>query len=234
MQEMQNHSRSVKDESVIAVNVRKAALYIGVLLLVVLLDQITKLLIVNNFALKESKPLIEGVLHFTYILNEGAAFGMLSDHRWIFIVLSTVAVLGIGTCLVLRSKKIGTLYGIALAMVVGGGVGNMIDRLWNGETFGDGAVIDFIDFCAFPNLWSWIFNIADAAVCVGAGLIVLAVIIDEVKEARRKKAVQVAPAASQGEPASAPEIAPSQTSAPETDVPPSEDENHDTNDHRLS
>lgn len=188
MQEMQNHSRSVKDESVIAVNVRKAALYIGVLLLVVLLDQITKLLIVNNFELGESKPLIEGVFHFTYILNDGAAFGMLSDHRWIFIVLSTVAVLGIGAYLVLRSKKIGTLWGISMSMIVGGGVGNMIDRLWNGEIFGDGAVIDFLDFCAFPNLWSWIFNVADAAVCIGAGLIVLAVIIDEIKESRRKKA----------------------------------------------
>ena len=192
MQEMQNHSRSVKDGSVIAVNVRKAALYIGVLLLVVLLDQITKLLIVNNFELGESKPLIEGVFHFTYILNDGAAFGMLSDHRWVFIVLSSVAVVGIGTYLVIRSQKIGTLWGVSMSMIVGGGVGNMIDRLWNGETFGDGAVIDFLDFCAFPNLWSWIFNVADAAVCIGAGLIVLAVIVDEIKEARRKKAERFA------------------------------------------
>ncbi|MBQ8382918.1 MAG: signal peptidase II [Clostridia bacterium] len=207
---MQNHSRSVKDESVIAVNVKKAALYIGVLLLVVLLDQITKLIVINNFQYGESKPLIEGVLHFTYILNEGAAFGMLADHRWIFIVLSTVAVLGIGAYLVLRSKKIGTLWGIALAMVVGGGVGNMIDRLWNGETFGSGAVIDFIDFRAFPNLWSWIFNIADAAVCIGAGLIVLAVILDEVKEARRKKA-EKSPA----------------TTVETSDPAPSEEERHD-------
>ena len=192
MQEMQNHSRSVKDGSVIAVNVRKAALYIGVLLLVVLLDQITKLLIVNNFELGDSKPLIEGVFHFTYILNDGAAFGMLSDHRWVFIVLSSVAVVGIGTYLVIRSQKIGTLWGVSMSMIVGGGVGNMIDRLWNGETFGDGAVIDFLDFCAFPNLWSWIFNVADAAVCIGAGLIVLAVIVDEIKEARRKKAERFA------------------------------------------
>lgn len=195
MQEMQNHSRSVKDRSVIAVNVRKAALYLGVLLLVVLLDQITKLLVVNNFELGESKPLIEGVFHFTYILNEGAAFGMLADHRWIFIVLSTVAVLGIGVYLIVRSKKIGTLWGVALAMVAGGGVGNMIDRLWNGDTFGSGAVIDFLDFCAFPNLWSWIFNVADAAVCIGAGCIFLAVFLDEVKEAKRRKAEKTASAA---------------------------------------
>ena len=195
MQQMQNHSRSVKDESVIAVNAKKAALYIGVLLLVVLLDQITKLIVITNMSLGESIPLIDGVFHFTYILNRGAAFGMLADQRWIFIVLSTVAVLAIAAYLVLRSRKIGTLWGIALAMVCGGGVGNMIDRLWNGDTFGSGAVIDFLDFCAFPKLWSWIFNVADAAVCIGAGLIILAVIWDEVKESRRIKAEQAAEAA---------------------------------------
>ena len=195
MQQMQNHSRSVKDESVIAVNAKKAALYIGVLLLVVLLDQITKLIVITNMSLGESIPLIDGVFHFTYILNRGAAFGMLADQRWIFIVLSTVAVLAIAAYLVLRSRKIGTLWGIALAMVCGGGVGNMIDRLWNGDTFGSGAVIDFLDFCAFPNLWSWIFNVADAAVCIGAGLIILAVIWDEVKESRRIKAEKAAEAA---------------------------------------
>lgn len=210
MQEMQNHSRSVKDESVIAVNVRKAALYIGVLLLVVLLDQITKLIVINNLELGESKPLIEGVFHFTYILNDGAAFGMLADHRWIFIVLSTIAVLGIGAYLVLRSKKIGTLWGIALAMVSGGGVGNMIDRLWNSETFGSGAVIDFLDFRAFPELWSWIFNVADAAVCIGAGLVVLAVIVDEVKEPRRKKAEKTALTDSGEDEAATPDSVPSE------------------------
>ncbi len=214
MQEMQNHSRSVKDESVIAVNVRKAALFIGVLLLVVLLDQITKLIVVNNFDLGESKPLIKDVFHFTYILNDGAAFGMLADQRWIFIVLSTVAVLAIGAYLVIRSKKIGTLWGCALAMIAGGGVGNMIDRLWNGEGFGDGAVIDFLDFCAFPNLWSWIFNVADAAVCIGAGVLVLAVILDEVRESRRKKAAALA-AAQSSEPAEGAESSATEASAEE-------------------
>lgn len=185
MQEMQNHSRSV-----IAVNLKKAALYLGVLLLVVLLDQITKQFIVQNFQLGESKPLIKGVLHFTYILNEGAAFGMLADQRWIFILLSTVSVLAITVYMVLRSERIGYLMGIALSMVAGGGIGNMVDRVGNGEVFGAGAVIDFIDFCAFPELWSWIFNIADAAVCVGAGLLFLAVILDEVKAAKREKAMK--------------------------------------------
>lgn len=195
MQEMQNHSGSVKDRSVIAVNYKKAALYFGVLLLVILLDQITKYLIVQNFELGESKPLIDGVLHFTYILNRGAAFGMLADQRWIFLVLSTVAVIAIMAYTILRSQKIGYLWGISLSMVAGGGAGNMIDRVWNGEVFGAGAVVDFIDFCAFPELWSWIFNVADAAVCVGAAMIFLAVILDEVKLAKEEKAQKAAEAA---------------------------------------
>ena len=190
MQEMQNVSTtSKKSEPVISIKPLKAALYVGVLLLVVLLDQITQLLIVNHFELGESLPLIKNVLHFTYILNDGAAFGMLADHRWVFLILSTVSVFGITAYLVLRSRKIGTLWGIALGMIAGGGIGNMIDRVWNGEVFGSGAVIDFIDFCAFPELWSWIFNVADAAVCVGAALIFLAVILDEVKESRKRKAI---------------------------------------------
>ena len=194
MQQMQNHSGSVKNRSVIAVNYKKAALFSGVLLLVILLDQLTKYWVVQNFTLGESKPVIKGVFHFTYILNRGAAFGMLADQRWIFLILSTVSISGIYLWLILRSKKIGYLFGTAMSMVAGGGVGNMIDRVWNGEVFGSGAVVDFLDFCAFPELWSWIFNVADAAVCVGAGLVVLAVIIDEVKLSKEEKAKKAAEA----------------------------------------
>lgn len=199
MQEMQNHSGSVKKQSVIAVNYKKAALFSGVLLLVILLDQISKYLIVQNFRLGESKPLIEGVLHFTYILNRGAAFGMLADHRWIFLILSTLSISAIFLWIILRSDKMSWLWGSALAMIVGGGAGNMIDRVWNGDVFGSGAVIDFIDFCAFPQLWSWIFNVADAAVCVGAALVFLAVILDEVKAAKAEKAQKAAESSAQSE-----------------------------------
>ena len=188
MQEMQNVSRTPEQsESVIAIQPLKAALFSGVLLLVVILDQITKMIVVKNMELGESIPLIKDVFHFTYILNEGAAFGMLADHRWIFLILSTVSVLGISAYLIIRSRNIGLLFGISLSMIAGGGIGNMIDRIWNGEVFGSGAVIDFIDFCAFPQVWTWIFNVADAAVCVGAGLIFLAIILDEIKEARKRK-----------------------------------------------
>jgi signal peptidase II len=73
-------------------------------------------------------------------------------------------------------------------MIAGGGIGNMIDRTFNGETFGNGVVVDFIDFCAFPELWMWIFNVADMFVCVGVALAAFDIIYDEVKKYRQEKA----------------------------------------------
>ena len=72
-------------------------------------------------------------------------------------------------------------------MIVGGGIGNMIDRIFNGDVIGNGVVVDFIDFCAFPNLWMWIFNGADSFVCVGVGLFVIYYIRSEIKAAKAKK-----------------------------------------------
>ena len=71
-------------------------------------------------------------------------------------------------------------------MIIGGGIGNMIDRLFYGDSFGDGTVVDFLDFCAFPNLWSWIFNVADAFVCVGAAILFVYLLIEIIKEEKDK------------------------------------------------
>lgn len=63
----------------------------------------------------------------------------------------------------------------------------MIDRTFFGDRLFQGAVIDFIDFCAFPSLWRWTFNFADACICVGVGLFIIGVIADEVRERKRKR-----------------------------------------------
>ena len=79
----------------------------------------------------------------------------------------------------------------SLRLIISGAIGNMIDRLFYGETFGNGLVVDFLDFCAFPDLWHWIFNVADAFVVVGAGIVfvyLIGEIIKEGKEEKRKKA----------------------------------------------
>ena len=153
---------------------------IGIIVGGIVLDQVSKLLVVQFMELYETVPLIPNVLHFTYIHNRGAAFGSMTDKRWLFMIVSTVAILGLAIYLFRFCRKSSPLTQIALALIISGGVGNMIDRVRLEY------VIDFIDFCAFP-FWTWIFNVADAFVVVGCGMVILALILDEVKEAKKKK-----------------------------------------------
>ena len=148
-----------------------AAIALGV----IALDQLSKQLILH-YLYEGQAVLIEGVLNFTYVENRGMAFGLLVDHRWVFMLLS---VIGIGAlCAYMWYFVKGTLGRVSLALIIGGGVGNMIDRIWLG------FVVDFIDFCAF-DFWVWVFNIADACVCVGAALFCLDLILDLVREYKK-------------------------------------------------
>jgi len=145
---------------------------------VIVLDQVSKLLILE-FLYNDQLVLIEGVLNFTYVENRGMAFGLLSDHRWVFMLFSVIGIALVGVYLWFFVK--GTPGRVGLALVIGGGIGNMIDRI------AYGFVVDFIDFCAF-DFWKWVFNIADSAVCVGAGLFILYMILDTVREYKKQKA----------------------------------------------
>lgn len=164
-----------------------AAIIISVALMAVtvILDQVSKYLVVANMELHESVEIIPGILRFTYIHNDGAAFGSMDEHRWVFMLLSTVAIVAILTYLFWKKPQDKLLLS-ALIMVTGGGIGNMIDRVYLGY------VIDFIDFCAFPKIWMWIFNVADSFVCVGAGVLALWLILDTVKEYKKEKAQKLA------------------------------------------
>ena len=155
-----------------------AAIALGV----VALDQVSKILILN-FLYEDRIVLIPGILNFTYVENDGMAFGLLSDHRWVFMVFSTIGILLIAVYLWFYVKDL--LGRIGLALVIGGGIGNMIDRV------AYGFVVDFIDFCAF-DFWKWVFNIADSAVCVGAGLFMLYLVLDTVKEYKKQQAEKAA------------------------------------------
>ena len=161
--------------------VREKMLWIILLVLIIFADQLSKWLVVAYLQGKESVYLIKGVLRFTYVENDGAAFGMLDDHRWVFLVLSTVMIIAL-IYYIVKYKPQSKWVMTSLILIVGGGIGNMIDRLLLGY------VIDFIDFCAFPNLWRWVFNIADSAVCVGTFMLSLWLILDTVKEYKREKA----------------------------------------------
>ena len=150
-----------------------AAIIVGV----ILLDQVSKLLVLA-YLYEDEVAIIKDVLHFTYVENRGMAFGLLADHRWIFLVASVVGIALVAFYLFKFTKR--PVSRIALAMIVGGGIGNMIDRVRLG------FVVDFIDFCAF-DFWVWVFNIADAAVCVGAALFVLDLILELVEDIKRGK-----------------------------------------------
>ncbi len=160
---------------------------IAIVLGVVGLDQLTKWLVMLNMELHESVPIIKDILHLTYVRNPGAAMGILKDNRWVFIVLSLVGVAAVFFYLFRYRPKQWYVY-VPLSMIAGGGVGNMIDRLFYGESFGNGTVVDFIDFCAFPNLWMWIFNVADIFVCVGAGALFVYLVIDIINDFKKEKA----------------------------------------------
>ena len=149
----------------------------AIILGIVGLDQLTKWLAFFYLRGEPSFPIWEDVLHFTYQTNRGAAFGMLSDSRWVFMISSTVAIVGILFYLI-KYRPTNKLLVVSLAMVAGGGIGNMIDRV------ALGYVIDFIDFTLIDFA---IFNVADSFVSVGACLMILYLILDMVKEYKNTK-----------------------------------------------
>lgn len=151
-------------------------LYSSVIVVGIILDQLTKWLSVKFLSKIVTFPIIENVIHLTYVENRGAAFGMLADSRWIFMVTSTVMIIGLSLYLYLGFAE-NKLYEISVAMIISGGIGNMIDRI------ALGYVVDFIDFRLINFA---VFNGADSFVCVGAGLLIFALIRDMIKESRAK------------------------------------------------
>jgi signal peptidase II len=138
--------------------------------LVLLLDQGSKLYIHHTFALHESRPVIAELFHLTYVRNSGAAFGLLARQQASFLRLFFPAVTVLAVVLLVLyfkhtpRQRLLTLWGICL--IVGGALGNGIDRLWLGQ------VIDFLDF--FWQTYHWpAFNVADSAICVGVGCLLL-------------------------------------------------------------
>lgn len=148
----------------------------------ILVDQIVKIIISSTMSVGETIPVIKDIFHFTYIRNEGAAFGMLSEHRWVFMIISSVAI--VTMCIYLfKFCKERMLTRIGIALVIGGGIGNMIDRIFLGY------VVDMID-CRFIDFY--VFNVADSCVCVGAGIVFLGVLLDTIKEIKESKAKKLA------------------------------------------
>lgn len=141
--------------------------FVIVALLVVIIDQLTKYYVVENFYLGESVPVIENIFHWTYILNPGAAFGMLEGSRWFFVVIA-VGVLGGIWYMKDEINEGGWMMQYGAALFGGGAIGNLIDRARSG------LVVDFFDFRIWP-----VFNVADIAICVGVAMILWKVLETE-------------------------------------------------------
>ncbi len=143
------------------------------------LDQATKLYVDANFRLHESMPVIRGFFNLTYVRNKGAAFGILADNAVripFFITVSIVAMLGI-LWYIRRIRNDQKLAVFSLSLVFAGAFGNLIDRVRLGE------VIDFLD--VFWQRYHWpAFNVADSAITVGVTLL----FIDMWREERKKSA----------------------------------------------
>jgi signal peptidase II len=157
-------------------------LWLGIAFVILLADQFTKLLVVGSFALGDSQT-VTSFFNLVRVHNSGAAFSMLSNasgwQRWFFTGIGVVATFFI--LWLLRSHPTQKLFCFALALVLGGAVGNVIDRIAYGH------VVDFLDFH-----WDWLspvfyqghfpaFNIADSAISVGA----VCLILDELLRVRR-------------------------------------------------
>lgn len=139
-------------------------------------DQITKYIVITNMELGQSIDFIDGLLDFTYIHNDGGAWGIFGGSRWFLIGFTAVIMLVLLILLIKNGKK-NMLFLWAGSLILSGGIGNLIDRI-----FRDGKVIDFLHatFINFP-----IFNVADCAVVIGAGLLILYFILDMKNDAKR-------------------------------------------------
>ena len=166
-------------------------IWLAIIAVTVALDQITKNLTIlylkplDTFPL-DTFPLLQDVLHLTYVENTGAAFGMMKDARWIFMITSTVAIIGILAYMIhrtyIKKVKMPWMEALSLSLIVGGGIGNMIDRTVLGY------VVDMID-CRFIDFA--VFNVADSFVCIGAGVMILYLFVEMGKEVKAEKAARL-------------------------------------------
>lgn len=152
-----------------------------VALAVIFLDQASKLAIIRSLQLGQGFPVIPGFFDIVFVLNPGAAFGFLASlservRNPLFILISVIAVILI-VVYHTRYLHVHRLVSLALGLILGGAVGNLVDRLrW-------GMVVDFLDVHVGPYHWP-AFNLADSAISVGVGLMILDMLVEWYRERR--------------------------------------------------
>lgn len=151
----------------------------GQLLLVALgilaLDQLTKSIVVSQMFEGQSIPVVDGILHWTFVRNPGAAFSLFTELPWLFTILATA----ISTWIIATANRPkDRINMLAFGAVLGGAVGNLVDRVVREPKLFQGHVVDFIDVRVWPT-----FNVADSAVVVGAITLVVASWLEERRNA---------------------------------------------------
>jgi len=146
---------------------------------VVILDQLTKLVITEALPLYDEVVVIPGVFNIVHYLNPGGAFGFLagvdSSLRHLFFVVVAILALGLVVYLYKATPTTHRFLSAAFALIFGGAVGNLIDRLRFGH------VVDFLDF--YLNTWHWpAFNVADSAITVGIGIFIFHLVFGKMPE----------------------------------------------------
>lgn len=133
----------------------------AIFLVILLLDQVSKAWILNSLELHQSIPVINGVFHLTLVKNTGAAFGVLPYQRTLLVIVALIVIILL-LYFIYRTNLANIWHKFALGLGLGGIVGNLIDRIRFGY------VVDFLDFRVWP-----VFNLADSAIVVSAGLLIL-------------------------------------------------------------
>ncbi|WP_407314717.1 signal peptidase II [Desulfosporosinus sp. SB140] len=148
------------------------------------IDRLLKVLIQTNFIPGESLKVIPKVFHLTFVLNPGAAFGLMAGQTWVFVVTAFLVVGGViyGQFRIPHKE---VLMRLAIGMIGGGALGNLYDRLMIGR------VVDYLDF----QIWPYVFNFADSMIVIGVGLLMLRLYWDE--KARKKQEDELKPTSTQ-------------------------------------
>ena len=137
--------------------------FYGIIILILILDQITKWLISSNMNLGQAWP-EDGIFRIVYVLNTGSAFGMFQGFTGLLTIVSFVGIILIGY-LFFRSEDQSGFYKLGLAMILSGALGNLIDRIVNG------AVVDFLSVGWWP-----VFNLADSSISVGMVIFIFSIL----------------------------------------------------------
>lgn len=129
---------------------------------VLVIDRLLKIFVQGHFYPSESLIVIPKVLHITYVLNPGAAFGLMAGKTWIFILTALLVIIGV-IFAHFKIPKTDKILRLTLGMIGGGALGNLYDRVMIGK------VVDYLDF----QIWPFVFNFADSMIVIGAGILLL-------------------------------------------------------------